>query len=454
MVKIDTVDLTSGSIFQHLRRLAIPAALGMLFHTLYNIVDVYFAGMISTSAQAGLSLGYLVYFFIAAFGFGISAAMAGLLGNALGRKDQNANKIAFSGLIFAVFISVILMVFGWCFGYRMLSVVSEPSLYSNLAHRYYFWLIISLPAFLIAYACNGILQAQGNTISMQKAMVFAFFLNLILNPLFIFGLPNFWGGFGFDGIALSTIISNYYVMFYMLLSVFNSKVVPLILNWTFDKAMFRELLRQMLPPTMSFQMIIVGVLIMQFALKSFGAEAIAGYSIAVRIEQLVLLPILGVTHALLPVVAQNFGAGKYDRVREALFLCISSGIFTMVIAYPFIWYFGTYAMMLFTDSKKVINVGVSYLRVDGLVLSVYAILFSINSLLQGLKRPAGVFWVGFFRQGIGAAFFIWFFVSYLEFDYLGVWLGAVVSVIVGCMLSVSVAYRVYKSETKLDDFAT
>ena len=84
---------------------------------------------------------------------------------------------------------------------------------------------------------------------MQKAMVFAFFLNLILNPLFIFGLPNFWGGFGFDGIALSTIISNYYVMFYMLLSVFNSKVVPLILNWTFDKAMFRELLRQMLPPS-------------------------------------------------------------------------------------------------------------------------------------------------------------------------------------------------------------
>ena len=113
MVKIDTVDLTSGSIFQHLRRLAIPAALGMLFHTLYNIVDVYFAGMISTSAQAGLSLGYLVYFFIAAFGFGISAAMAGLLGNALGRKDQNVNKIAFNGLVFAAFISVILIEYGW-----------------------------------------------------------------------------------------------------------------------------------------------------------------------------------------------------------------------------------------------------------------------------------------------------------------------------------------------------
>lgn len=451
MIKIGVVDLTTGSIFQHLSRLAIPAALGMLFHTLYNIVDVYFAGMISTSAQAGLSLGYLVYFFIAAFGFGISAAMAGLLGNALGRKDENVNELAFNGLIFAGFISLVLMIFGWGLGYRILKVVSEPGLYSNLAHRYYFWLIISLPAFLISYACNGILQAQGNTISMQKAMVFAFFLNLILNPLLIFGLPNFWKGFGFDGIALSTIASNYYVMFYMLLCIFNSQVVPIISNWSFNATILRDLFRQMLPPTMSFQMIIIGVLIMQFALKSFGAEAIAGYSIAVRIEQLVLLPILGVTHALLPVVAQNFGAGKYDRVREALFLCVSIGIFTMLIAYPFIWYFSSYVMMLFTDSKKVLDVGVSYLRVDGLVLSIYAILFSINSLLQGLKRPAGIFWIGFLRQGVCAVLFIWFFISYLGFDYLGVWFGAVTSVIVGCVLSVTVAYRVYKSEISAVD---
>ena len=78
----------------------------------------------------------------------------------------------------------------------------------------------------------------------------------------------------------------------------------------------------MLPPTMSFQMIIIGTLIMQFALKDFGPEAIAGYSIALRIEQLVLLPILGISHALIPLVAQNFGAGEYNRVRKSLFLCV------------------------------------------------------------------------------------------------------------------------------------
>tara|TARA_B100001996_G_C18568609_1_gene557490 strand:- start:625 stop:960 length:336 start_codon:yes stop_codon:yes gene_type:complete len=103
-------------------------------------------------------------------------------------------------------------------------------------------------------------------------------------------------------------------------------------------------------------------------------------------------------------------------------------------------------MMLFTDSQDVVEVGVSYLIIDGLVLPIYAFLFSVNSLLQGLKRPTGIFWIGFVRQGIGSALFIWLFVAILGFDYWGVWYGAAVSVILGSLLSLAVAYKVSKSE--------
>ena len=114
MSKGHVKDLTSGPILNHLRILAIPAALGMLFHTLYNIVDVYFASMLSTNSQAGLSLGYLVYFFIAAFGFGLNAAMAGLMGHAIGKREKNTSSLAFNGIIFSIFLSILLMIFG-CF---------------------------------------------------------------------------------------------------------------------------------------------------------------------------------------------------------------------------------------------------------------------------------------------------------------------------------------------------
>ena len=439
-------DLTSGPILIHLRTLAIPAALGMLFHTLYNITDVYFASMLSTDSQSGLSLGYLVFFFIAAFGFGLNASMAGLMGHAIGQKNKDTSSLACNGIIFSIFLAIFLMVFGWLIGFRMLELVSEPGVYRDLGLRYYFWLLISLPAFLISYTCNGILQAQGNTIAMQRALVSAFFLNLLLNPLLIFGVPGFWGGFGFDGIAISTVISNFWVMAFILFNVIRSRVLSSFYDWSIRINFFIEITKQMLPPTMSFQMIIIGVLIMQFALKDFGSEAIAGYSIAVRIEQLVLLPILGITHALIPIVAQNFGAGEYNRVRESLFLCIKIGMASMIIAYPIIWFFSSYAMMLFTDNDEVVDVGVSYLTIDGLVLPIYAFLFSVNSLLQGLKRPTGIFWIGFVRQGIGSAFFIWLFISIFGFDYWGVWYGAVVSVILGSLLSSVVAYKVSKSE--------
>ena len=439
-------DLTSGPILIHLRTLAIPAALGMLFHTLYNITDVYFASMLSTDSQSGLSLGYLVFFFIAAFGFGLNASMAGLMGHEIGQKNKDTSSLACNGIIFSIFLAIFLMVFGWLIGFRMLELVSEPGVYRDLGLRYYFWLLISLPAFLISYTCNGILQAQGNTIAMQRALVSAFFLNLLLNPLLIFGVPGFWGGFGFDGIAISTVISNFWVMAFILFNVIRSRVLSSFYHWSIRINFFIEITKQMLPPTMSFQMIIVGVLIMQFALKDFGSEAIAGYSIAVRIEQLVLLPILGITHALIPLVAQNFGAGEYNRVRESLFLCIKIGMVSMIIAYPIIWFFSSYAMMLFTDNHEVVDVGVSYLTIDGLVLPIYAFLFSVNSLLQGLKRPTGIFWIGFVRQGIGSAFFIWLFISIFGFDYWGVWYGAVVSVILGSLLSSVVAYKVSKSE--------
>ena len=118
----------------------------------------------------------------------------------------------------------------------------------------------------------------------------------------------------------------------------------------------------------------------------------------------------------------------------------------MGICYPIIWVFGESVISLFTKNEDVINIGVIYLRIDGLILPVYALIFSINSFLQAVKRPYGVFFVGLFRQGFGIAFFIWVFISVYNFGILGVWLGASISVIIGGVLSLIIAYRVGRME--------
>ena len=265
-------DLTVGSIPGHFYRLAIPMAIGMVFYTLYNMAGIYFAGKLSTNAQAGIGIGHLVYFFLIAFGFGLNAAMAGLVGNALGERKINEAKLLITkGISLAVVISIILMVFGIICGPLVINLVSEVGSYREYSVRYFLILLSALPAFLISYTCNGALQAQGDSVSMQRALIGAFFLIIIITPILIFGVPNLWLGIGFDGISLSVVICQNLVMVFLLIQVKRS-ALGLHLTWKVSLTNFRgnyEIIKQMIPGCMSFQMVIIGSLVVQFALKGF-----------------------------------------------------------------------------------------------------------------------------------------------------------------------------------------
>ena len=146
-------DLTVGPMALHFRRLAIPAALGMLFATLYNVVDVYFAGRLSTDAQAGLAIGYQAFFILMALGFGLSSALSALVSNAKGSGETSlVRKYISQGLIYAVILTLLSIIIGLFIGPKLIGLVSEPGSYRNAGLGYFGWLIFALPGFLIAYA--------------------------------------------------------------------------------------------------------------------------------------------------------------------------------------------------------------------------------------------------------------------------------------------------------------
>ena len=160
-------DLTKGPMALHFRRLAIPAALGMLFATLYNVVDVYYAGKLSTNAQAGLAIGYQAFFILMALGFGLSSALSALVSNAKGSGETSQVRQYISqGLTFAIILTLLSMIVGWFIGPTLIGIVSEPGAYRNAGLGYFGWLIFALPGFLIAYGGDGILQAHCDTLSM------------------------------------------------------------------------------------------------------------------------------------------------------------------------------------------------------------------------------------------------------------------------------------------------
>tara|TARA_B110000003_G_scaffold28368_1_gene26775 strand:+ start:93 stop:1481 length:1389 start_codon:yes stop_codon:yes gene_type:complete len=442
-------DLTTGPMALHFRTLAIPAAFGMLFTTLYNVVDVYYAGLLSTDAQAGLAIGYQAFFILMAVGFGLSSALSSLVSNAKGSGDAaEAQRYVVQGLAFGGVITASCMVIGWFLGPELIVLVSEPGAYRDAAMGYFYWLIFALPGFLLAYGGNGILQAHGDSRSMQRALMAAFIANIGLNPLFMFGLPGVWSGMGFNGIAAATIISQTGVMVYILVRIFRLEVMQSVQINAFqpDKDSFRKIFAQLLPAGSAMIIMFISGFVVQFALKTFGGHAVAAYGVALRIEQILLLPVLGMTGALLPIAGQNFGAQKYDRVRKALKYCWGVGFAMTALATPILFFGGTFVMALFSNDPDVIRAGSSYLRVDAFLFPIYMMLFSINSLLQAFKQAIWTLWISVYRQGFAVAFFVWVFISFTDFGVQGVWFGIAAAVTSGWVLSLIILRNVARTQ--------
>jgi putative MATE family efflux protein len=442
-------DLTKGPMALHFRRLAIPAALGMLFATLYNVVDVYYAGKLSTDAQAGLAIGYQAFFILMALGFGLSSALSALVSNAKGSGETSQVRQYISqGLTFAVILTLLSMIVGCFIGPTLIGIVSEPGAYRNAGLGYFGWLIFALPGFLIAYGGNGILQAHGDTLSMQRALMLAFVANIILNPLFMFGVPGYLTGMGFNGIAAATIISQTCVMLFILFRIFQLEAMQSLKLSEFlpSTDIFKQIFSQLLPASTALMVMFISGFVVQFALKQFGGHAVAAYGVALRIEQILLLPVLGMTGALLPIAGQNFGAKEFERVRSALKYCWKAGFVMSIVAVPALLFGASFAMSLFTNDPDVIRAGSSYLRVDAFLFPIYMMLFSINSILQAFKKAIWTLYISIYRQGFGVAFFVWLFISIFNFDVQGVWLGIATAVSSGWILSFMIANKVAKKE--------
>ena len=440
-----TFDLTTGSLALHFRRLAVPAAIGMVFTTLYNVVDVFFAGLIGTAAQAGLAISFQAFFLFITFGFGLGAAMTALVGNAIGAGARDeARLVAARGIGFGLIITGVLMVLAWFLGPELIKIVSTEGDYREAGTRYFIVLILAIPGFIMSFGINGLLQSQGDTVSMQRAQIAAFFANIVLNPVLVFGIPGLWDGIGFNGIAISTVLSQTGVMVYVGFRLMRTDLMIGLTRSCFrpTTATYVEIAKQMLPVTMTMFVMMSAGFIVQFYLKSFGTSAVAAYGVALRVEQMFLLPVFGLTGALLPIAAQNFGAGNHDRVRQALFDCWKFGWMFMAVACPILYFASPLLMRSFTDDPEVIAIGVSYLRIDGFILPIYMMLFAINSFLQALKRPIWTFWIGVYRQAFGVAFFVYVYVMWFGSGVIGVWFGIATAVVSGWLISLVVAEAV------------
>ncbi|MEJ6753536.1 MAG: MATE family efflux transporter, partial [Amylibacter sp.] len=223
MAKISS-DLTVGKITKLIRTIAIPAVVGTFFQTLYNIVDVKFAGMISPYALTGLSKVFPVYFVIIALSAGLSIGATALVSNYLGKKDFNKASLIFSqSIVVAIMGSIFVAVFGIYIAPIILKFLSTDANTFAYAIDYINVIFIGSIIFFLLTVSNVALTARGDTKSYRNVLIFGFFLNIALNPLFIYGLGPV-PAMGVSGIAIATLCAEFIALIYILSKVLKTEI--------------------------------------------------------------------------------------------------------------------------------------------------------------------------------------------------------------------------------------
>src|SRR6266568_5147420 len=323
-----TSDLTSAPIPLLVRRLAIPAGTGFFFNTMFNVVDTWYGGRLSTSALAAMSLSFPVFFLILAIGSGVSTGATALIGNALGRKNHEEARLYLSqSLSFALLHALILTAAGLALAPRIFILMVARGEYLANALSYMNVLFAGSTFFLLNFVMNAILNSHGNTVAYRNFLIGGFFLNLILDPWFMYGG---WGfpRLGLAGIALATVFVHCLGVFYLFSQLSKTGSMPslrfadLCPRWHY----FRELFRQGLPSAMNMMTVSLGIFIITWFVGRFGEQAVAAYGIGTRIEQIALLPVMGLNISTLALTAQNFGAERIDRIRETVRVSLRYGV--------------------------------------------------------------------------------------------------------------------------------
>ena len=410
------MNILTDDIKKLIRRLAIPASIGTLFQTLYNIVDTFYAGRISPEALSALSKSFPVYFILIATSIGVTVAGTSLIGNSIGEKNEKNSIYYFAQtIIFAVIISIIITFLGLSFSDNIFKLMGSTEYVTNLGLQYTNIIFYGSILFILVVAINSLLHAEGDTKTYRNVLIVGVFLNIILNPIFIFGL-FFIPAFGIAGLAISTVLIQFGACIYLYYKVNKTdlKIRLSISNFYIRRNFFINIFNQCMPITFALFLVAIGSYILLFFISDFGDYAIAGYGAAVRFEHIFTLPVIGLNTAVISIAGQNFGARRYDRIHEVYSKAILIGVLIMIFSGFVIFLLSEIIISIFSNNAEVIKFGSNYLKIAAFIGPIYPVFFISHALFTALKKTYLIFYSNLFRVVIFPFIIAWYILNIMN----------------------------------------
>ncbi len=435
------VDYTKIGLRRAIFLLGVPMILELLMESIFAVVDIYFVGKLGASAVAAVGITETYLFLLYSIGMGLSMAVTAVVARRIGEKNAgDAASSAIQSIFLAILASAPFAIAGIFYSRELLELMGADSWAIENGYRYTQWMLGGNAVIMLLFVINAIFRGAGDAAIAMWVLLIANMLNIILDPLLIFG----WGPFpamGIEGAAIATNIGRGVGVLVQLWILFKGgkhikiKISQLRLN----AGLMLNILRTSLG---GVGQMIIGMTSWIFLIRilaGVGSEAVAGATIALRILMFTMLPAFGLSNAAATLVGQNLGANDPKRAEEAIW---KVGLYNMIflLAVSVVYFFYNEELMtIFSSDPEVVNVGATWLRILSYSYFIYGWWMVTTQAFNGAgdtRTPtyinfvffwlfqiplayylaiemdwahSGVFWAVFFSETSAGIFTIWLF---------------------------------------------
>ncbi len=435
--------------------LGLPVMMGMAVQTLYSIVDMFFVARISVNAIAALAFNLPLFWLAMGISFGLGTGVTAVIARFIGAKDhEKATNVAEHGLLLGLMIGGLFSTIGLIFGEEILLLLGTPDeLLVNTLD--YFHVIAGGFIFMITgIFLRSIFSGEGDTKTPVKIQVTSTVVNIILDPILIFGLDM-----GIRGAAWATVLSMLVAVVMYSRVILFKKATLLQLNFSVFKlnfSYFKDIFRIGIPSSVSMIIMSMGGALFNWILVHYSADVVAGYQIAGRLDQIFFLPVMAIAGSLVTLVGMFYGAQRPDLItqvikdglRYGVMIGLGSGVLFYIIA--------PYVFKIFTDDPVVNEVAVSIIRTFAPAYWLIAIGMISGRSMQGLGTGIPSMVITAIRVALVSGPLAYYFAVILEKPYQWVWYGSIVAIVVAAGTSLtwlSVRLRKVKKQVSAESAA-
>ena len=385
-------DLTQESIVRNIVAMAAPIAAGMVFQTLYFLVDLYFVAGLGDAAIAGVGAAGTLMFVIMALTQVLGVGTVALIAQAVGRKDHgDANLVFNQSLLFAFVCAGATLIGGYSLTRSYVESIAADAETLAAGSTYLYWFLPGLALGFAQVVMGSALRGTGIVKPTMIVQAFTVLLNTLLAPVLIAG----WGtgyalGVAGAGLASTISIAVGVVMLGFYFAKFEKYVSFRRELWRPQFATWKRMLDVGLPAGGEFALMFIYMGVIYWVIRDFGSEAQAGFGIGSRIMQSIFMPAMAIAFAAGPIAGQNFGARLPERVRETFVKAVGLNSVVMVAVTVLLQWRPELLVAVFTDEPEVQAVGADFLRVISWTFIAQGVVFTCSGIFQGLgnTRPA------------------------------------------------------------------